>query len=153
MKNTLTFLLLLLSLVTIAQAQQTNPEVLQLSINAKNFVFEARQASGIRGRMIQIDAGYTLTVTPEKVVGNLPFFGRSFQGAPGWSDAGMNFEFGEYDYSVKPRKKGGWDLTLRANGNSDVRALYLTVQKTGTASLRIISNSRMGMSYTGFIKD
>ena len=153
MKTLHTFLLLFLSLVTIAQAQQTDPEVLQRSINAKNFTFEARQASGIRGRMIQIDAGYTLSVAPEKVVGDLPFFGRSFQGTPGMSDAGMKFEFGEYDYSVKPRKKGGWDLTLRAKGNSEVRSLYLTVQKTGAASLRIISNSRAGMSYSGFIKE
>ncbi|WP_338224884.1 DUF4251 domain-containing protein [Algoriphagus confluentis] len=136
---------------TVALAQQTEMAELQASVDAKTLEFEARQATGMKGRMIQVDSGYTLDISPEKVVGDLPFFGRAYQSTPG-SDSGMKFEFSEFDFTVKNRKKGGWDLTISPTEQSDVRALYLTVQKNGNASLRIISNSKDSMSYTGFIK-
>lgn len=152
MKPISVFFLLFFILTSFAQGQQTDPEVIQQAIREKTLIFEARQATGFRGRMIQIDPGYTLIVSPRRVIGSLPFFGRSFQGMPGTSDVGMKFEFEEYDYSVRPKKRGGWEITLRPKGNSEVSALYLTVQMTGTASLRIISNNRNGMSYMGFIQ-
>lgn len=153
MKKIYSLILLILSLTTLAKAQQTDPEKLQAAVDSETFVFEARQATGMRGRMIQLDPGYTLSVSPSKVVGDLPFFGRSYQGTPGSSDGGLKFELLEFDFLVKPRKKGGWDITIESTGKSDVRSLYLTVQKNGTASLRVISNSKEAMSYNGFIKE
>lgn len=134
-------------------AQQSDPEKLQAAVDAETFVFEARQASGMRGQMIQVDQGYTLVVTPEKITGELPFFGRSFQADPGSSDGGLKFEFSEFDFLSKPRKKGGFDVTIEPTGPSDVRSIFLTIQKNGSASLRIISNSKESMSYMGFIRE
>lgn len=145
--------LLCLFLAGLAQAQQTDPEKLQAAVDSKTFVFEGRQASGMRGRMIQMDPGYTLNVSPEKVVGDLPFFGRSYQGTPGSTDGGLKFEFSEFDYTVKPRKKGGWDITIEPTENNDIRSIFLTVQKSGNASLRITSNSKEGMNYSGIIQE
>lgn len=144
-------LLFCLFFSSVVFSQQTDMAQLQASVDAKTLVFEARQATGMKGRMIQVDSGYTLDISPEKVVGDLPFFGRAFQSTPG-SDSGMKFEFSEFDYTVKNRKKGGWDLTISPIEQSDVRSVYLTIQKNGNASLRIISNSKDSMSYTGFIK-
>jgi hypothetical protein len=134
-------------------AQQTDSDHIQAAIDSETFIFEAQQASGIRGRMIQIDPGYTMVVTPEKISGDLPFFGRSYQAAIGSSDGGLNFEFSEFDFLVKPRKKGGYDVTIAPTGSSDVRSIYLTIQKNGSASLRVISNSKESMTYTGNIKE
>jgi hypothetical protein len=151
--NKLAYLLLFcLMLSTAAIAQQNDPEKLQEAVDTKTFVFEGRQASGMRGRMIQLDPGYTLEVSREKVSGNLPFFGRSYQGTPGSTDIGLKFDFSEYDYTVKPRKKGGWDITIEPGESNDVRSIFLTIQTSGNASLRITSNSKDPMSYTGFIK-
>lgn len=91
-------------------------------------------------------------MSPEKVVSNLPFFGRAYSATPGNTDGGLRFEFPDYSYEVKPRKKGGWDITIEPNEHHDVRTVYLTIQKTGNASLRITSNSRQAMSYTGIIR-
>jgi hypothetical protein len=134
-------------------AQQTDSDHLQAAIDSETFIFEARQASGIRGRMIQVDPGYTLAVSPAKVKGDLPFFGRSYQAAIGSSEGGLKFEFSEFDFLVKPRKKGGYEVTIGPNGPSDVRSIYLTIQKNGSASLRVISNTKESMSYTGNIRE
>lgn len=153
MKNTFLFFLFFLTLAWLAQAQQTDPEKLQVAVDSKTFVFEGRQATGMRGRMIQMDPGYTLKVSPEKVVGDLPFFGRSYQGTPGSTDGGLKFDFSEFDYTVKPRKKGGWDITIEPTEQNDIRSIFLTVQKSGNASLRITSNSKEGMNYSGIIQE
>lgn len=134
-------------------AQQTDPEKLQEAVDSKTFVFEGRQATGARGRMIQLDPGYLLNVSPGKVVGDLPFFGRAYQSTPGTTDGGLKFEFSEFNYTVKPRKKGGWDITIEPTEHNDIRSVFLTIQKTGNASLRITSNSKEGMNYSGFIKE
>ncbi len=153
MKTLALFLFFCLTLTIKGNTQQIDPERLQSAIDSETFVFEANQASGMKGRMIQLTPGYTLNVSSAKVVGDLPFFGRSYQAAPGTSDGGLKFEFVQFDFLVKPRKKGGWDITIEPTESSDVRALYLTVQKNGSTSLRIISNSKESMSYTGFIKE
>lgn len=152
MKKLASYILFFLISAGIAYGQQTDPGKLQIAVDSRTFVFEARQATGARGRMIQLDLGYTLDVNPEKVIGDLPFFGRSYQSNPGTTDGGLKFEFSEFDYSVKPRKKGGWDITIESTEHNDIRAIYLTIQKTGNASLRITSNSKEGMSYSGIIK-
>jgi hypothetical protein len=153
MKKLEILLLFCLSLTFTVQAQQTDPEKLQAAIDSETFVFEANQASGMKGQMIQLTPGYTLNVSPGKVVGDLPFFGRSYQATPASGDGGMKFEFVEFDFLVKPRKKGGWDITIEPTEQSDVRSIYLTVQKSGSASLRINSNSKENMSYNGYIKE
>jgi hypothetical protein len=148
----LPFFLLFLAVVFVSHAQENSPEKLQAAVDSKTFVFEGRQASGMRGRMIQIDPGYTLNVIPEKVIGDLPFFGRSYQATPGTTDGGLKFEFSEFDYLVKPRKKGGWDITIEPTEQNDIRSIFLTIQESGNASLRITSNSKEAMSYSGIIK-
>lgn len=152
MKKIAFLFLLCLTWAGLAQSQQTDPEKLQAAVDSKTFVFEGRQATGMRGRMIQMDPGYTLDVSPEKVVADLPFFGRSYQSTPGSTDGGLKFEFTEFTYEVKPRKKGGWDINIEPTEQNDIRSIFLTIQKTGNASLRITSNSKEGMSYSGIIK-
>ena len=148
----LAFFLLCLAVAFVSHAQETGREKLQAAVDSKTFVFEGRQASGMRGRMIQLDPGYTLNVRSEKVIGDLPFFGRSYQATPGTTDGGLKFEFAEFDYLVKSRKKGGWDITIEPTEQNDIRSIFLTIQESGNASLRITSNSKEAMSYTGIIK-
>ena len=103
--KTLAILFSLFFVVSVALAQESDPERLQQAIDSKTFVFVARQASGIRGRSIQLDPGYTLNLSPEKVVANLPFFGRAYSSTPGSTEGGLKFDFTEYSYEVKPPEK------------------------------------------------
>ena len=153
LKKLSTIILFCLSFVSFAMAQQTDPEKIQEAIDSETFVFEARQATGMRWRMLQLDPGYTLNVSPGKVVGDLPFFGRSYQSTPGSTDGGLKFEFSEFDFLVKPRKKGGWDITIEPTEQNDIRSCFLTSQKSGKVSRRITSNSKEEMSYSGLSKE
>ena len=152
MKKLASFLLCFFSVAFLAVAQNIDSNNLQSAVDSKTFVFEGRQATGGRGRMIQLDPGYTLKVSSDRIVGDLPFFGRAYSSTPGQTDGGLKFDFTEYTYEVKPRKKGGWDITIEPTESNDIRAIFLTIQKTGNASLRITSNSKEGMSYSGIIQ-
>jgi len=152
MKKLAILLMLCLSFSFLTKAQKVDPEKVKAAVDSKTFVFLGRQATGMRGRSIQLDPGYTLNVSPEKVVADLPFFGRAYSSTPGSTDGGLKFDFSEYTYEVKPRKKGGWDITIEPTQQNDIRSIFLTIQETGNASLRITSNSREGMSYTGILK-
>jgi hypothetical protein len=152
MKRLAILTLFLFALIPATFAQESDTEKLRKAIDAKSFEFVARQASGMRGRSVQLTAGYSLQVTPEKVDANLPFFGRAYTATPGSSQGGLKFDFSAYSYEVMPRKKGGWDITIEPTEQQDVRSIFLTIQKTGNASLRITSNSKEGMSYTGVVK-
>lgn len=135
-------------------SQKKSAEEIKSLIDSKNFMVEASQAFGGRGRMIYLDPGYLLVVKPEQVTGDLPFFGRSYTSTIGSTDIGLKFDFTDFSYEVKPRKKKGWDVTIKPTGSGeDVRMISLTVQETGNVSMRIISNGRESMSYNGMIKE
>lgn len=151
MKKLAVFILFLLAIATV-QAQQTDPEKLQTAVDSQTFIFEARQTSGVRGRTIQLTPGYLLDVSPGLVRGDLPFFGRSYQATPGSTEGGLKFELDSYEYVIKPKKKSGWDITIKPTDSHDIRAVYLTIQASGNASLRVASNSKETVSYIGIIK-
>ena len=151
MKKLAVFILLFLAIATV-QAQHTDREKLQAAVDSRTFVFEARQTSGVRGRTIQLTPGYLLDVSPGLVRGDLPFFGRSYQATPGSTEGGLKIELDSYEYVMKPAKKGGWDITIKPTDSHDIRAVYLNIQASGNASLRVASNSKETVSYIGIIK-
>ena len=149
----LKLLILLLAFPILAFSQEKSADQFKAMLDGKTFVFDATNAFGGRGRMIFLDPGYTLSVTPDQIVANLPFFGRAYTSTPGSTDVGLKFELAEFEYVVKDRKKKGWDVTIKSTqSGSDVRSIFLTVQETGNASLRVISNGRDAMSYNGTIR-
>ena len=152
MKKLAIVLMLFLSLCALSKAQKVDPEKVKEAVDSKTFVFLGRQATGTRGRSIQLDPGYTLNVRPEKVVANLPFFGRAYSATPGSTDGGLKFDLTDYTYEVNPRKKGGWDITIEPTGSHEIRSIFMTIQESGYASLRITSNGREGMSYSGILQ-
>lgn len=146
-------LLLFLFLPVFAFAQEKSTEEIQAMLEGKNFTYDATVAYGMRGRMINLTAGYQMIVTPDQITGDLPFYGRSFQADPGSSDVGLKFDISEFEYEVTPRKKKGWEVKIKSTqSGSSVRSIFLTVQENGNASLRIISNGKDAMSYNGNIK-
>jgi len=146
-------LLFILFLPVLGFAQKKSAEEVKAMLDAKNFTIDANQAFGTRGRMISLTPGYTLVVSPENVKGDLPFFGRSYQATPGSTDVGLKFDFSEFSYELKDRKKKGWDITIKpTSSGEDVRTILLSIQETGNVSMRVISNGKDAMSYNGMIR-
>jgi len=64
----------------------------------------------------------------------------------------MSFTTKNFDYTVTPQKKGGWEVTIKPKDrNSDIQQMVLSIGQNGYASLQVISSSRDAISYNGSI--
>ena len=122
-------------------------------IKAQNYVFVAQTASPSRGGLRQLDPGYDLVVKKDSVVAFLPYFGRSYNAPTDPTQGGIKFTSTDFEYNLKDRKKGGWDIQIKPKDNKDVRILQLSVFENGSASLIVTSNSRQNISFNGRIEE
>ena len=120
-------------------------------LSEKTYVFEASSVSPMRGGHKQLTIGYILKVKPDSVTCDLPYFGRAYQATPGSSEGGIKFISTKFEYSSAPRKKGGWEITIKPKDITDVRQLFLTVFDNGNTTLNVSSNNRDPISYAGYI--
>ena len=132
--------------------QEAISQHIQAAIDSGKFVFKAQSATPSKGGVIQLTSGYQLAVSPEEIIGELPYFGRAFSGGYSGSDGGMKFTSKEFDYSVKPKKKGGWDITIIPADVNQIVKIFLSVTGSGYATLRITSTDRDAISYSGVIE-
>lgn len=133
------------------RAMQKQKETESL-INSKNFVFNAEKANPLGYRMIILDYNtYTIKVTEENVVCDLPFFGRGYNVAYGSSDGGMKFE-GKPENSTIEKKKKNYIIKMTVQGKDDVYNLLFSVFFNGETNLSVNSNKRASISYDGEIK-
>ena len=152
MKKTLILWLVLLGIDHALMAQKQDPEAIRQAVESMSFVFEATSTTPTGGRLIQLDPGYTLALSPTQVEANLPYFGRAYQAPIGDLDAGMKFSVDRYEYKIKSKRKdAGWDLAIRPE-HSDVKRIFLNITRTGKAMVTITSNSRQSITYEGTIK-
>ena len=132
-------------------AQDKDTDVKSL-VESKRFVFKAQSVSPPSAPLRHLTGdNYDLKVLGDSLISYLPYFGRAYTApAPGTS-AGYNFTSTKFDYTAKPRKKGGWDIVIKPKDVTDFREFDLTISTSGTASVRALSNSRQLISYNGFI--
>ena len=64
-------------------------------------------------------------------------------------DAGFHFTATGAEYSTKVRKKGGWDVRIKAKDKNVQRQFDLTVSENGSASLTVTSSDRESARYRG----
>lgn len=121
-------------------------------IESKNFVFVARTASPLGGRLINLSSWYDLRVSGDTVMSDLPYFGRAFVAPMNPTESALRFTSTEFNYDIKERKKGGWDITILPKGAKDVRQMQMTVSENGYATLQVMSNNRQPISFNGVIE-
>jgi len=160
-KAVVPFFLLLLILFSVgysgwAQATRAGSsnepgQMLKDRIETKRFTFVARTANPNRGMMIQLTTPYDLQLKGDTLVSFLPYFGRAFTAPIGTQNNGIQFTSTSYSYSVRQKKKR-WDITILPNDQTDVREMFLSVFPNGSATLRVTSNYRESISYSGHIE-
>ena len=121
-------------------------------IESRRFEFAAQSANPLRGRTINLSSGYTFTVLPDTVVSYLPYYGRAYQATLDPDDAGIKFTSTDFTYSVKERKKGGWEITVKPKDVEDSPNVNLSISSNGYASLNVISTDKQSISFRGVIK-
>ena len=129
----------------------TDVDVQQM-VNARDFAFRADQMMPSGGRTRILNETYLFTVSPEKVVADLPYMGRAISVTYGATDGGMRFQSTRFDYNVCPGRKNGWTVTIRPKDQSDVRECIMNVYSNGTADLSINSNNRQQIRYSGYLQ-
>ncbi len=121
-------------------------------VAARKYVFTPRQAQPLTGPVVNLLTGFSLVVKGDSVNCYLPYFGRAFAGIPyGSNSGGIEFAGIPKSYRSKAKKKGSYEITIvpPAEPGTDVRELNLQVTSSGYATLRVSSNNRQSISFTG----
>lgn len=134
-----------------AEAQEANSATLKTILNTKSFIFKAQSAWPLQGTVVQLNAGYDMKVIQDSINTYLPYFGRAFSAGYA-NDGGINFISKKFDYKVKEKQKGGWEITIRPADTRDVTELTYSISSNGYATLQVISNNRQAISYYGVIE-
>ena len=145
----------LASLVNNLTAQSTKPsEILtQRLVDSQQYIFHAQTVSPMNGRQRFLTTDYTIKVSKDTIITDLPYFGRAYSAPINPSDGGIQFTSTSFEYKVTPRKKGGWDITIQPKDARDVQQMILTIFDNGKADLRVNSNNRQPISFNGYITD
>ena len=135
----------------IASAQDENKSGMNDMLMSKTFVFKAQMVIPAVGSSRHLTNDYDVRVTPEMLVSYLPYFGRAYSAPLDPSKAGHDFTSKDYEYVLKERRKGGWELTIKPKDVSDIRSMNFVIFSNGNATLQISSNSKQTISYSGTV--
>lgn len=136
----------------VIHAQNLDKSVVQNFIKSKEFVFKAQTVLPMTGMSRQLTSEYDVRFLGDSVVAYLPYFGRAYSAGYG-EGGGIDFTSTKFEYKVKERKKGGWDITIKPQDAKDVQTLIFTVSENGYASLQVTSNNRQPISYNGYVME
>jgi hypothetical protein len=122
-------------------------------IQTKNYVFNAEQVMPTGGRTRQLDPGYILKVEPNKVVADLPYFGRAYSAPINTNDGGIKFTSTKFEYKMENRKKDGWNITIKPKDATNVREINITAYSNGSCTVQVNSTDKQPISFDGYIKE
>jgi len=148
----LLFVFTILGGVMKVSAQDTKDADMKTIIDSQNFVFKAKTVYPQSGRSRQLTDEYDLTVTKDKVVSYLPYFGKAYSASIGSNEGGIKFSSTEFEYKSNKTSKN-WEITIKPKDASDVQQLFLTVFDNGHANLRVTSTNRQAISFDGVVME
>ena len=120
-------------------------------VNEKNFVFTPQTAVPMRGRTVHLNSYFDCRLSKDTLISNLPYYGRSYSASINPSENGLSFTSANFDYNLAPRKKGGWEVTIKPKDANDVREMDFTIFENGSATLYVSSNNRESISFNGAV--
>ncbi|MBB1285986.1 DUF4251 domain-containing protein [Flavisolibacter sp. BT320] len=134
-----------------SHAQETDATTLKSILQSKNFTFRAQSAWPLQGTVIQLTSGYDVKLFPDSINTFLPYFGRAF--TSGYSaEGGIKFISKKFEYKLKEKQKGGWELTIKPTDTRDVTELTYSIAANGYATLQVLSNNRQAISFYGVVE-
>lgn len=151
MRNKMITFLAMLCVAFNASAQDSSAmAMVKKWVEAKAFIFEASTMTPSKGGMRQLTGvNYTVRVSGDTLISDLPYFGRVFNVSSITGDNGMNFTSYQFTYDSKAGKKNKWLLTIKTKDLNADRDLSFVFFDNGTATLNITSSDRQFISYQG----
>jgi len=148
-KSLFVFSIVLFSALT-AVSQDLDKATVQKLVNSKHFAFKAQTVMPMTGGSRQLTTDYDVKLSGDSLVSYLPYFGRAYSVSYG-ERGGIDFTSIKFDYKIKSRKKGGWDITIKPKDAKDIQELNFIISENGRTSLQVTSNNRQPISYYGYI--
>jgi hypothetical protein len=121
-------------------------------IDAQRYIFKPQSANPMRGRTVQLTTEYSVKVSKDTIVSDLPYFGRAFTAPIDPTRGGIQFNSTQFDYKLETIKKG-WQVTIKPKDVSDVQQFFLTIFNNGSATLQVTSNNRTPISFNGYVME
>jgi hypothetical protein len=134
-----------------AQSATENAAAVKYLVDSGNYVFHAQSATSMAGRIRQLETDYTVTVTKGKVTVDLPYFGEATAAPVDPSESGIQMTSTVFDYSVKLRKKDGWNVVIKPKDDKGIQQIALTISSEGYISAQVISRNRSPINFNGVI--
>jgi hypothetical protein len=134
-----------------AQSATENAAAVKYLVDSGNYVFRATSAISMAGRVRQLETDYAVTVTKDKITVDLPYFGEANSAPLDPTESGIRMTSTAFDYSVKSRKKDGWNVMIRPKGDKDVQQIALTISSEGYINAQVISINRQPINFSGVI--
>jgi hypothetical protein len=124
-------------------------------VENRHYTFIADYAQPLRGGEKQLTvAYYDLRVTRDSIISFLPYYGQAYFDIPyNPTDGGIKFTSTKFDYIVKEKNKGGWEITISPKDAKDIERLILYISRDGYASLSVTSINKDFISYNGSLKE
>ncbi len=138
---------------TTAQKPPSAKEVaIKNMVDSQRYVFYAQTANPSSGRQRTLTTEYTVKVLKDTIICDLPYFGRAYTAPMDATAGGVQFITTDFDYRIEPRKKGGWDVTIKPKDIQGGNQLSFTIFENGTSSAQATSNNRQPISFNGYIE-
>jgi hypothetical protein len=149
LKGPISIVLYLISYAGFAQDTQRG---LEEAITQKSYTFIAESMMPLRATFRDLDVGYGFKINGDTLTSNLPYMGRAYMADIGSTDGPLDFTSYKFDYSVKPRKKGGWSIQIKIRDTKGEQRFNLSVRENGMAMLSVSSVDRESISYNGRVE-
>ena len=146
------FLVLSLAAAAPVCAQLTDrTTAIHALVDSKNYVFHATTATSQSGMVKSLTSEYVLTLTPDSITCDMPYFGRAFA-ASGSDDVGIVFKSKDFSYDARQTKKGGWEIAIRPkDAKREASQMDLSIRSNGLTTLRVTAPNKDPMSFDGEI--
>jgi hypothetical protein len=120
-------------------------------VDSENYVFLAKTVIPSGESEHKLATDFSVSITKDRMMVDLPYFGNAHSAQFGSSQDAIQFTSTKFDYTVTPRKKGGWNILILPKDYKSVKQIALTVLPNGYTSLQVNSTNLDPISYNGSI--
>jgi len=138
---------LAISVPLAARAQSVKP-----ILDSQHYLFQPWTAQSETGQIHHLDDNYfTLEITPDKIISNLPYFGRAYVAPVDPTKNTLDFNSEKFTYTITLRKKDGWIVSIKPQDDQDITGMQLVISSNGYASLEVLFPNQEPITFNGII--
>lgn len=102
-------------------------------------------------RMLDLDAGYGITIKKGELISTLPYFGRAYTPSMDREKESLRFTSKNYKINSTEGKKGSKILTVIPADVSHIRRIIMEIFPNGRAYVSVDANDRQPISFDGYL--